>query len=459
MLLGLLFFSLAFADPADRVVWPSGTYVGAPYSFNFYAGYVGVGASRFFYFFAESAKSPSSDPLIVFLNGGPGCSSVAGSLRYSIVVAFFFFFFFFFLFPSENGPFQTTNGGAQITNRPTSWNLLANVLWVESPAGVGMSYTPGAGPNATYSTDDHETARNNLAFLLGWYAKFPQFRGNKLVISGESYAGTYIPTLTLEVLRYNQRAPSSPLPLKGLLIGNPCTAELIDHNSVFPLLASHSIIPETLASSIRSQCPETFRYIVDNSCCQFNYSNYPPQSSQCQASLNEMYTLFANNNLYDLYSDCASVAAGEAPCISDTDMVAFLDQPAIRVAIHAAPMSVTGAWADCTSNLNYTSNYYSLAEQVYPQIFAMAPHLDISIYSGDADACVPSTGTQLWTSQIGGAVVDPWRPWQSNGQLAGYTVGYQNLRFTTLKGIGHMARKKFSFLLFFFSDFFFFFFS
>ncbi len=172
MFKGLVFalvLAVAAADSADLVTWPPGVYIGEPYSFNFYAGYIGVGASRFFYFFAESSRSPKTDVLQIFLNGGPGCSSVAGSL-------------------SENGPFYVVNK-THITNRETSWNELANVLWIESPAGVGMSYTPGTPLNATYATDDHETARNNLLAVLGWYKKFPQFRQHPLIVSGESYAG------------------------------------------------------------------------------------------------------------------------------------------------------------------------------------------------------------------------------------------------------------------------------
>ncbi len=156
-----VFASIVSGDPVDLVKWPSGVYVGAPYSFNFYSGYVSVGSSKFFYWFAESARSPQNDPLVIFLNGGPGCSSVAGSL-------------------SENGPFVVVNNGTQISNRETSWNRLANILWIESPAGVGMSYTPGMPVNGTYSTDDHETARNNLLFLQGWYKKFPQFAKHEL---------------------------------------------------------------------------------------------------------------------------------------------------------------------------------------------------------------------------------------------------------------------------------------
>lgn len=128
--------------------------------------------------------------------------------------------------------------GTQITSRDTSWNLLANVLWIESPAGVGMSYTPGVPPNYTYSTDDHETARNNLRFLQGWYQKFPQFQTHQLIISGESYAGTYIPTFTVEILKFNQRSPSNPIPLVGLMVGNPCTAELVDHPAFFKVAST-----------------------------------------------------------------------------------------------------------------------------------------------------------------------------------------------------------------------------
>lgn len=130
-------------------------------------------------------------------------------------------------------------------------------------------------------------------------------------------------------------------------------------------------------------------------------------------------------------------------------MPTFLNNPVIRQAIHAAPVSVTGPWSDCVAgNFNYTSNYASIADEVYPLIFQMEPGLDIMIYSGDAglddaffqcflsqvDACVPFFGTVTWTSQIGGAVTDAWRPWQSGGQLAGYTIGYEKLRFTSLKG-------------------------
>jgi len=36
-------------------------------------------------------------------------------------------------------------------------------------------------------------AEENLVSLLNWYKKFPEFKTNDLYISGESYAGIYVP--------------------------------------------------------------------------------------------------------------------------------------------------------------------------------------------------------------------------------------------------------------------------
>lgn len=74
-----------------------------------------------------------------------------------------------------------------------SWNTGANVLYIESPAGVGFSY---CGNTEDCTFDDNTSAQDNLTAVLAWYAKFPEFQGHELYISGESYAGIYVPYLT-----------------------------------------------------------------------------------------------------------------------------------------------------------------------------------------------------------------------------------------------------------------------
>lgn len=75
---------------------------------------------------AESQDSPSEDPLVLWLTGGPGCSSTLALL-------------------AENGPCTVNDDGETTTPNPSSWNKRANVIWVDQPAGVGFSYGKAPG--------------------------------------------------------------------------------------------------------------------------------------------------------------------------------------------------------------------------------------------------------------------------------------------------------------------------
>ncbi|KAG4925262.1 hypothetical protein JHK87_050802 [Glycine soja] len=90
-----------------------------------------------FYYFVESKTDPASKPLVLWLNGGPGCSSLG-------VGAF-----------SENGPFRP-NGEVLIKNE-YSWNKETNMLYLETPVGEGFSYAKGG---SSYDSANDETTRN-----------------------------------------------------------------------------------------------------------------------------------------------------------------------------------------------------------------------------------------------------------------------------------------------------------
>ena len=68
----------------------------------------------------------------------------------------------------------------------------ANMLYIEQPAGVGYSYC-----------DDDVSGKDNLDAVLAWFQKFPEFQTNELYISGESYAGIYVPYLAHYIDQYN----------------------------------------------------------------------------------------------------------------------------------------------------------------------------------------------------------------------------------------------------------------
>lgn len=148
--------------------------------FGLFSGFVPINGTKkqLHYVAALSKRNPSKDPVIFWYNGGPGCSSMLGYLQ-------------------EHGPYVFEDGALNLTENAYSWNKEATMIYVESPAGVGFSYCPD--PEECHF-DDHNSADDNLVAVLNIMTmKFPEFQNNDLYISGESYAGIYVPHLVYRV--------------------------------------------------------------------------------------------------------------------------------------------------------------------------------------------------------------------------------------------------------------------
>ena len=89
--------------------------------------------------------------------------------------------------------------GTEVPNlfyNPYSWNRLANVIFLESPKGVGFSYCD----NKNCVNTDESTAVDAYDALINFFKGFPEYARNDFFITGESYAGIYIPMLMEQVL-------------------------------------------------------------------------------------------------------------------------------------------------------------------------------------------------------------------------------------------------------------------
>ena len=193
-----LFASLALAD--DAVLSLPGW--NQPLPSKQYSGYLDASpTSHLHYWLVESEGDPKLDPVVFWFNGGPGCSSLDG---------------FFY----EHGPFQVSPSNySQLTLRDYRWNRIANVVYVESPVGVGFSYSD----DGSYHITDDTAARDNRAAVEAFYLKFPNFKQNKLFITGESYAGIYVPTLAEAIVRGQLDGTYTGARLTGIGVGNGCT--------------------------------------------------------------------------------------------------------------------------------------------------------------------------------------------------------------------------------------------
>jgi len=399
-----------------------------PLNFRHYSGYLNATNGKFLhYWFVESQTSPSTDPVVLWMNGGPGCSSLDGFL-------------------SELGPLHVTPDGKKLYNNTFSWNAEANVIFLEAPAGVGFSYSS----SKKYDTDDDTTSYDNYVALQHFFQKFPELKKNDFYITGESYGGIYIPTLSVRVLT----GPAN-INFKGFAIGNGFLDTTNLTNSIVFFGYYHGLIGSQLWSRLEKYCcggigaPQFCNFVT-------------PTSSQCEQAVSDATEIIQGSglNVYNLYEDCAHSASGhnrysvdkrnllrlfpkslkvndDPPCIDSTNVKKYLNQVEVRKALHI-PSSVQD-WDVCS--LDVELGYKRLYNTMRPQILQLinSGQLRGLIYNGDVDMACNFLGDEWFANALGLKVIANYEEWKYKDQVAGFVKYYDRLTFLTIKGSGHMV--------------------
>ncbi|WJZ81792.1 hypothetical protein VitviT2T_001612 [Vitis vinifera] len=394
--------------------------------FQQYSGYVAVDEKQqraLFYYFAEAETDPAIKPLVLWLNGGPGCSSLG-------VGAF-----------SENGPFRPS--GELLVRNEYSWNREANMLYLETPIGVGFSYSTDSSSYA--AVNDKITARDNLVFLQKWLLKFPQYKNRDLFITGESYAGHYVPQLAELMLQFNKK--EKLFNLKGIALGNPVLEFATDLNSRAEFFWSHGLISDSTYKMFTSFC---------------NYSRYVSEyyrgsvSSICSRVMSQVgreTSRFVDK--YDVTLDvCISSVLSQSKVLSpqqvtetidvcvEDETESYLNRRDVQKALHARLVGVN-KWSVCSNILDY-----ELLDLEIPTISIVGKlikaGIPVLVYSGDQDSVIPLTGSRTLVhglaEELGLNTTVPYRVWFEGKQVGGWTQVYGNiLSFATIRGASHEA--------------------
>ncbi|KAI5079758.1 hypothetical protein GOP47_0005237 [Adiantum capillus-veneris] len=387
-----------------------------------------------FYYFAEanvrsSNATPTDYPLTLWLNGGPGCSSIGGG-------AF-----------TELGPFFPQTDGRGLRINYYSWNKVSNIIFLESPAGVGWSYSNTSTDYSSFG--DKETAQDSLAFLLGWLELFPEYKNTDFYITGESYAGHYVPHLASVVLAY-KGSDGYKFNLKGIAIGNPLFQLDVDTAATYEYLWSHGIISDLVYDDIVAQC---------------NFEDYTLSSDDhnvsksCNNSLVDAFGELGDYvNNYDVILDVcypslveqelrlrkkvAHMSNGVDVCIT-SERSFYFNTPEVQQALHANVTNLDYPWSMCSGVLEYHMEDANI--DMLPSLqWLHNQGLRILIFSGDQDSVVPLLGTRTLVRQLAGKLrlrtSVPYRAWYDKGQVGGWTIVYgKNLTFATVRGAAHMV--------------------
>ncbi|TYI86852.1 hypothetical protein E1A91_D04G094800v1 [Gossypium mustelinum] len=428
----LLIFSTCFGDQTlDKIT----ELPGQPKNigFNQYSGYVTVNqqAGRaLFYWLIESpvSRKPESRPLVLWLNGGPGCSSIAYGAA------------------EEIGPFRIRPDGKTLYLNRYAWNN-SNVLFLESPAGVGFSYT-----NTTsdlYTTGDKRTAEDAYVFLVNWFERFPQYKHRDFYIAGESYAGHYVPQLSQLVYERNKGVQNPVINFKGFLVGNAVTDDYHDFIGTFEYWWTHGLISDSTYRSLRVAC-------------DLGSSTHP--SLQCMNALRAAQIEQGNIDPYSIFTQpCKDTSTlrhnmrGHYPWMSrafdpctERYSKVYFNRLEVQKALHANVTALSYPWQTCS---DIVGNYWTDAPlsmlPIYKELIAAG--LRIWVYSGDTDAVVPVTATRYSIDALKLPTVINWYPWYANGKVGGWSQAYKGLTLVTVTGAGHevpLHRPRQAFILF-----------
>lgn len=380
---------------------------------------------HFFFWFFESRNDPSTDPLLLWLNGGPGCSSMTGLLM-------------------ELGPCQVAPGGNGTINNPYSWNNKANVIFLDQPINVGFSYSE----EAEQVVDTVSAAEDVYAFLELFITKFKKYSKLPFHITGESYAGHYIPAIGNKIFKENQlikdkKTEKVKINLTSLAIGNGLTDPLVQYGYYADFAADTTygpILSEDTITDMRSKYQTCSKLI--ESC--YNYENRfscVPAGLYCNNAL-IMPFQSTGLNIYDIRKKCDRE---KNPLCYDimNDIDDYLNNPNVQKSL-----GVDRKFESCKMDIN--GRFAMAGDWMKPYVRDLPELLEsginVLIYAGDADFICNWIGNKAWITQLEWSghkeflnAEDKEVKSKITGKVAGLVRKFKNLSFYRIYEAGHMV--------------------
>ncbi|KAF1930092.1 carboxypeptidase S1 [Didymella exigua CBS 183.55] len=367
-----------------------------------YSGYADVGKDQhvFWWFFEARNQDPSEAPLTVWINGGPGSSSMIGLFQE--------------LGPCGVGP------DLKPFNNPYSWSNASNMLFIDQPTQVGFSYSvpiPGYMDNSgdiiqlpdatcpdyaeaygtcgTYSKPDltltanttQGAAPNMWKTLQGFMGAFPQYSRNGFNFATESYGGHYAPVFNAYFLDQNAKniTGAHKIDLENVLIGNGWLDPLIQYQAYY----NYSVFPGN-----------TYDYDPYNASVKAEWYNNMYGANNCYDMTKQCYATGENavcsradnfcattvENLYDIYSgrdeyDMRYLTPAPFPY---SYFPQYLNTPAVQTAIGAYQNFSTGSGA-VSSAFGSTGDDDRESGTIEACQKLLAAGVQVMLYYGDAD--------------------------------------------------------------------------
>jgi cathepsin A (carboxypeptidase C) len=328
--------------------------------------------SKSYFYWAFSPRSGNaSAPVLLWMTGGPGCSSSLAIL-------------------AENGPCHVNETTAELYHNPYSWNTDAYVIYIDQPAGVGFSY----GGSDSYDSTEAQVSHDMYYFLQGFFKAHTNLLNNDFFVVGESYGGHFAPATAYRIMQGNQANEGAKIKLAGLAIGNGLTDPYIQYTS-YPDLA-YNWCQEQLGSPCVSYATYQSMLATVPGCQAAIAGCMQNNSIDCdlaRMSCNGLIDAYEETglNVYDIRKPCNG-----ALCYNFNGAITFMNRADVQAALGAQPTT----WTPCSDMVNgmFSQDWFKDFNYTVPAL--MENGVRVLVYNGDDDFIVNWIGSKNWTTAL-----------------------------------------------------------
>ena len=391
--------------------------------------------AHLFFLLLRARHVPAKRKLIIWFNGGPGCSSFDGAMM-------------------EVGAWRMDGkGGLVWVKDGASWNEYADILFLDQPVGTGFSYVN----TNSYTSSLPQAADEVVHFLQQFVQVYPEYSrdvelqygsqgsGVDVYLAGESFAGQYIPYTADAIVK----ASKPPVSLKGIAIGNGFIDPKHQYGTELEIMVQ---------KGIWSTSSDDYKRVAElvKACHDELDKGSQREVGKCEMILQTIISSTVTKqpgtsghtciNMYDVRLTDSSPACGMNWPTTLSAMYDYLRRPDVRKALHVDERHKPEAWVECNSNVGSamrrdTSSPPSV--QLLPGLLEKG--IKVMLFAGEEDLICNAIGVRRaaenleWGGSKGFGDDHPAQDWYVNGSLAGTWRTARNLTYVGIKGGSHMV--------------------
>ncbi|KAI1357360.1 Alpha/Beta hydrolase protein [Xylaria arbuscula] len=381
-----------------------------------------------FFWHFQNKHIANKQRTIIWLNGGPGCSSEDGAMM-------------------EIGPYRLKDSNTLQYNNG-SWHEFANLLFVDNPVGTGFSYVD----TNSYVSELDEMASQFIIFLEKWYKLFPEYEHDDIYIAGESYAGQHIPYIARAILDRNKQAEATKAwNLKGVMIGNGWISPNEQYEAYITFAYEKGIVEkgselgnklEAQLRVCRNDLALTSSNKVDNRACEQILSDMLRLTQKKGKNGENQCVNMYDVRLTDSYPSCGMNWPPDLQYVTP-----YLRKSEVVSALHINPNKNTG-WTECNGAVGnaFSAQKSKPAVDLLP---GLLEEINVLLFSGSEDLICNHMGTEAFLSKMEwnggkGFELSPGntaarRPWTFEGDDAGFWQEARNLTYVLFNNSSHMV--------------------